>query len=243
MSWYKRIKTAGVTFSIQGSLDIGQPMMVSRIASELLRFISKLFPDIGSSLGYNDVDIDGLEDSPLGTINIYMRDDVWGKQMIQRIIDGFNQEMAGEIVVRYRTIDQSKMYGVPTIRIDVIKNDTVNREQLPEFHIHQANAYALLKLLQSEGLPVNPDQEMAGQFQIDQLDQVIDKILSNEYMIKSYEQSDENRPQLQSDFSNLNEVFQSGASAGRLKPILLQLKQMIQYIRDNQFPAQVIQFA
>ena len=97
--------------------------------------------------------LDGLEDmdKPTGVINWYYKEDSEeARRYIEMYVKQYEQEELAPLGINFSPeikFETSKMYKIPVARIRVVKNDTFQRDRLPELNVSNQNASALLKLL------------------------------------------------------------------------------------------------
>ena len=264
MNWYRRQKTAGVTFSPSGSGKMAQPMMLLDICSDLYSFGYRDIDILdGTGVGWNFIEPDGDSDytGPLGTINIYMpiyrqiqdkKTGEWRKAAIPEIdqltpkkisdlVNAYNEKQGGELVLKLKDIEQSGSRDVNVARVEVVANETVNREEIPEISLANANANNLLQLLAQHGLPVSPE-EYAGSFSA--LDYIGARQLMTQEAITGYERESYEHQDRDNEGNPVGpHITEFGLSADRLETYLKILDGMAAWIMSKDLPDKSISFA
>lgn len=151
--WFKRIiahfnKIASYTFYIKGSDRIAQPKNVQDIARTMEMWADKNIPQNLFAQISHKIAEDGFNESPTGTINWYLSNEADPNQIAQ-YIKQVGREMLSPIGIAIGNIrnETSQMFKVPVVRVDVIKNFTTSRQQLPNLNIANVNAEALFQVL------------------------------------------------------------------------------------------------
>ena len=151
MNWLQ--KTSSVTFSIADSYKISQPRTIFYIASYMNYWAHDNVPKELCADVPEVIALDGLEDmdKPTGVINWYYKEDSEeSRRYIEMYIKQYEQEELIPLGINFSPeikFETSKMYKTPVARIRVVKNDTFQRDRLPELNVSNQNASALLKLL------------------------------------------------------------------------------------------------
>lgn len=177
-------KRASVTFSPAESHRIAQPKNLISIGGDLVEFAIKSGM---SGLKWDDIDPDGNDfDKLLGTLNFYIPqkkgtydegsgkttwqdippDDRISAKEVRSLVDAFNRDKAGEVILQVGPTEMSNSRKTPVVRIKVVENKTGEYEQLPELNIAHANARMILQMLAEHGLPVDANG-LVGEFSID----------------------------------------------------------------------------
>ena len=165
MKWYQlyklsALKMASITFSLQDSHKIAQPMTLMNLSSDLVNSIWYKYKLTGPHFSpyTTDADIDGkssFEDTT-GVINFYVKANPNcpnpDPQDYAKAIDTWiaDKQEDGFIIERGQNPEKSKLLEVPVFRIKVIQNPTSELEELPYLNMAEANAYAMLTLLSLE---------------------------------------------------------------------------------------------
>jgi len=241
-NWYKKAfinKFASVTYWIEGSDKISQPMSKGDISNDLARFV---FDDLqlGQRLGftYQDFDPDmsegNISDS-LGNISIYLKNPNIKAGIIENILDKYNQHKQ-MIHLTLLNINQSGIDpSLNAARISIDKNDTVESEQLPTMNLSNSNSSALLQLLQNEG--VEGLDPYGGVIPIDTLKQALNNIEQNDFMLNTYTQE----PTEESEEGKAT-VMDFGRSYEQISRYINGLKEMIAYVDNNNLPVREINY-
>ena len=239
MNWYKKIRIASVTFSVEGSNEIAQPLHSLDVCHELINFIwYKLGVGGKTGLKMNNIEPDTSETSyndPLGRINIYMTPET-SEEEIRYIIDQYNQYKAGDIKLKFLGISESGIGRGPTARIIISENKTTEMEELPEMNVANGNAFAIIQMLANEGLNIDPN-EYGGVINIDELETIINKLEQEEYLVQPY---------VQEPTEEIGEqgatIYDQGRSYEQLSRYIDKLKEMINYIKINNLPNRNINY-
>lgn len=255
MTWYKKAKfnkKASVSFYIEDAQKIAEPMDIFKIAMDLEEFMQTQLLQEGESIGsrlgipwsvvqvgslaphYTDEDIH-KGDIFIGPLEFWLPDTNITEEMVRYIINQYNEYRYGTVVLSLDNIETQKD-GQRIAHISIVENDTQDYTRVPSMNVSQDNAIALLQMLRNEG--VNVSDDMAGYLDIDELSQAIQQIENNEYMIETYtrptyEQTEDDKPRY-TDF---------GVAQDQIMGYLQGLKQMINYIRDNDLPNNKIGYA
>lgn len=235
MNWYKNhLKIASITFSIEGTDKIAQPMNKLDIVNDLANYIFYKM-GVGKNLGmkWDDIDPDtssGDVFAPDGQINIYLRNQI-DTQTIERIINGYNKDKAGIIELQFLGINKSGLNpSLDTARILITKNKTTDFQEVPSMNLSNSNAIALLQMLANEGVSIGQDA-YSGVIDINQLDEAINRLEQEEYVMQPYTQ----RPSEETGEHGAK-MYDMGRSYEQLKRYLDGLRKMINYVRVNNLP-------
>jgi hypothetical protein len=266
MNWYKRahVKTASVTFMIEGTHNIAKPMTVLDVCSDIekyLFYVAKIHPSFG--VGWQDIDPnpdDAWE--PTGFIEFYLQNPHLKEGIIKGWVAGYNEHKAGAIVLRFVGISQSDRFkNMRQANLEVIENNTSTMEGIPQFNVANANAIALITMLQHAGLTSAQDP-YHGILNVDDLQAALKNIADNDYMIQTFTQParewrDDN---LENALNHLNDddymrqnhvqptdedddennggmrMVNYGRTAEQIRHYLAMLQQMIDYINKNNLP-------
>jgi len=241
MNWYKKaqFKTASVSFWIEGSDKIAQPMNKLDICYDLSRFIFYEL-EIGQKLGltWQDIDPDISNSSPFegtGQINIYLKNPIIKEGIIKNIIDQYNEYKAGMIILQFLEINQSGISAINTARILISKNETQSLSHIPEMNLSNYNADALLNLLSNEGM--EELDTIGGSLNVSILKDIINKIEQDDYVINTYteEPSEEH-------IENGPSLYHGGRSSEQFSEYLYILKEMIAFMERNNLPNGTINY-
>lgn len=141
-------KMASVSFYVADSHKISQPKNIHTISWDMAGWASKNIPhDIFRASPMTNLMPDGYDfDKFTGTINIYVETD---PKAVVPYVEKYIQEELQPLGIQahIRNIDTSAMNGLPTIRVEIIDNETQSVEKLPEFNIANANFDELNKML------------------------------------------------------------------------------------------------
>tara|TARA_Y100000034_G_scaffold115046_1_gene151814 strand:- start:597 stop:1352 length:756 start_codon:yes stop_codon:yes gene_type:complete len=150
MNWFKKISS--VTFIPAGTHGVAQPMNLLDLSSDLLQFAIKNQVVSGRD---NSVDVDGDWDwvSGLGIINFYLTDDATIED-VKRVVDAYNESQAGQVYIQVGRQEKSGMMAGDVVRLNVVKNTTSDREEVPEINMANANAYKIMQVLKRFGLNI-----------------------------------------------------------------------------------------
>lgn len=242
MNWYKRtnLKIASVSFWISGTDKISKPMTKLDICHDLADFIFYKL-DIGQKLGlrWNDIDPDASSGdvfSPTGNINIYLRNSAIKDGIIQGLIEQYNQYRFESIKLRFLMINKSGLnQNLNTARIMVEENKTSELQEIPEFNVANANSFALIQLLSNEGMgPLDP---YGGELDINSLKKAIQNIEQNNFVMHPYTQ-----PITTEQGENGATFIDYGRSYDQLRGYIDMLKNMINYIEQNNLPDKKINY-
>ena len=242
MNWYKRAninKLASVTFWVEGSDQITQPMTKLDICQDLAQFIFYGI-NLGQKLGFQWDDIDpdvssGDVFASTGQFNIYLRNKNIKSGIVENILNQYNEHKQ---LIELKLLEINKSGIKPdlnTARVIIVRNDTANLESLPEMNVANANANAIIQLLSNEGMgQLDP---YGGTLDSTQLKTVISNIEQNSYLLDTYtkeptEDISEGRPI----------IIDMGRSYERLKGYIDNLKKMINYIEKNNLPVKQINY-
>lgn len=258
MNWYRQNKSAGITFFPVGSEKISQPMYLLDICHDLTNY-GYYRSDIlkGTGVKLDDIEPDGDSEftGPTGIINVYMpiyrfvRDEGGGvvKQAIpeidqmtpekaQKLINGYNEDMAGEVVLQLIRVDTSNLKGIPVARVQVVENNTEDREEIPEISLSNDNAAQFLKLLAQHGLPINPE-EYGGVFSVE------DYFAARQFMTTEAIQSHERDSYDSGEESGGPRMIDSGLSSEQLNMYLRVLDDIAAWIQRSGMPDQEIAYS
>ena len=184
MNWLQKI--ASVTFSIADSYKISQPRTIFYIASYMNYWAHDNVPKELCADVPEIIALDGLEDidKPTGGINWYYKEDSEeSRRYIEMYIKQYEQEELIPLGINFSPeikFETSKMYKTPVARIRVVKNDTFQRDRLPELNVSNQNASALLKLL---GIRSEPSGSIDAS-------ELLSRILENRDKVDSYTRFD-----------------------------------------------------
>lgn len=197
MNWYLRYLTAGlfkkasITFVLEGSHKIAQPMDLLNLCSDFTNFIyyrGKLANDRFRP-GMTDIEPDGSSDysGPTGTINVYVKhnDEIseYPKAIKAWIAD---KAQEGYQIECNMQPEQSRSRHGQVFRVNIIKNPSTEYPRIPEINMSNANAYAMLRLL---GLATGDSMEdCVGRIGLEDLKNRI-KAVSQEQMQGEVQQS------------------------------------------------------
>jgi len=238
MNWFKKI--ASVTFWIEDSDKISQPMNLLDICSDISNFIyyeAKIGKDTGIRFDHIEPDTSRSQfDAPMGYINFYLHKTNIDIEYIKRVIDMYNKSRMGKIKIMVHQEEQSRARKGNVIRLEVIENDTVNYEEVPDINLSNENARALLKLLGDEGIS-NISNDLMGQLNINELKQAISDIEANDYVIQTYTQESSIERGEQGAT-----MYQGGRSIEQFRRYFEVLKQMISYVEQNNIPNRFINY-
>ena len=154
-------------------------------------------------------------------------------------------------------VDEYVERCVPTVRVDVISNDTGEIAEIPQMNISNANAHQLLNMLSTFGIEVDP-QEASGSFPADSYvlaRQLIGKEAIQDFT-RPYEESrgmgglmqdlgvseDPDSYEQEQEPSGPN-VYSFGLGADRISDYLVELDKMVAWLDQNQVPDRTIIFA
>lgn len=253
MNWYKKAKfdkRASVSFWPAGSDKISQPMTVSDICNEMIRYgwyVGKIFRE-GQGMYHDTISPDGDDYfEHLGIINIYVpesfsartdegefyRENIpvqqrLNEKQVQTLVKEFNDHMAGLVVLGDPKEDMSSG-GRVVYRVQVLENSTKDLEQVPEMNMANSNAKAILEILAQHGLNVTPS-EYAGAFSVD------------EYLGARQLMIDETLEQHERPETEESNMFGFGLSLDKINAYLDGLDQLAAWIRQNNLPDQKIVF-
>jgi len=242
MNWYKKAhlnKISSVTFWIEGSDRITQPMNKLDICNDLSEFV---FYDLklGRKLGFSssdDFDPDtssGDFNEYTGQINIYLENPAIKSGIISNILEQYNKEK--ELInLSLIEINKSGVRDVNVARVSIDKNDTVNTETIPRMNLANPNALALIQLLENEGM--GNLEKPGGSINVDSLRTVLDNIDQNRYLLQTYTQepSEETNP-------GQATMIDQGRSYERMERYINGLREMVDYIDNNNFPVKIINY-
>lgn len=167
-------KIASVTFFIDGAQKITQPMDILKICHDFAYWANQNIPHDVFKATYRNIEPDGDDyNKPTGTINIYLGDGDSPEEIKQYMESAVNEYFALlDIEVKVGATETSKAFGVPVIRMHVIRNGTFDLERLPEINMANPNAMNLLQML-----GIEPD--FAGQINARDLIQRISSARNN----------------------------------------------------------------
>jgi len=239
MNWYKKTKYSSISFWIEGSDKISQPMHALDVCGDIHKFIWYVL-GIGEEmgLGYNDIEPDTSEtdyNDPLGRINVYINPNIKEKSM-KYIVNQYNQHRLGDIKLDFLGINKSGARNSDVARIKISENNTTQFEEIPEMNMANGNAFAVFQMLANEGLPINPS-EYAGEINIDQLEIIINKLGQEEYLMQPYI-----KEPTEEEGEGGAKMYDGGRDYDRLKGYLSGLEQMINYVKTNNLPSRVINY-
>jgi len=237
MNWFKKI--ASVTFSISDSHKIAQPMDLMNIASDLVEFVFFVKGLKGLNIRYDHIvpDMSSSDISaPKGIINFYLSDPRLTLDFVKMLVNDYNKHKDPHIALEVLKEEKSGIMKYNVVRINVVKNDTIEFEHLPEFNIANSNAIALLTLLSHYGMPVK--DESVGDLDVDILEQVLNRIDAIDYdVLDSYTQD------LEESIGEHGAIsIDLGRSKEQLERYLSSLKSMVSYIRQSNMPNAEIQY-
>jgi len=277
MNWYNRLKfaamqkIASVTFYISGSHGIAKPIDMISFPNEFLLFINNVHGEIL----YSDVQIDEEGDvfAPTGDFFVFMtKENKLAEQNIDKLIQMWNKSNP-EIQLKFIDVRIHENYQTkektPYAVISVTKNETVNRERVPELNVANDNAKQLVELLQSAGVPMEGEDHYGGSF--DAMAYKRSRPLIDKQMIEIYTRPDSAHPEpgsthqmMNDDFGGqsddnisdddffgdiLNEnkskgpqMFNQGLSVEQIQRYFQVLDQMVIFIESHQIPNKTIQF-
>lgn len=246
MNWYnKQLKTASVTFSIEGAFSAAKPMHSLDVCFDLVNFVWYTLK-VGDAIRLmsNDVEPDISEtrhDDPFGKINIYMNPNIT-PEIIEYIIKEYNKHRFGSIKLKLLGTNKSSsrvVDGEPTdtARLIIEENNTTDIEQMPEMNLANGNAIALIKMLEQAGLKVGYD-DLIGSINVDELDTVIRQLEQNELTMRSYTEE---------PTEEINEqgggMYNQGRSYEQVRSYIDRLKEMINYINTHKLPNRTINYS
>ena len=238
MNWFKKI--ASVTFWIDDTDKISQPMNLLDICEDIKNFIyyeAKIGENTGIIFDSIEPDTSRSEyDGPLGYINFYLYNTNVDISYVEEAINMYNASRFNKIKIAVRGEDESGVRKGNVIRLEVIENNTVNFEQIPIMNLSNANARILLYLLRNEGVS-NISDDLMGQININELKNAIMDIESNDFVLQTYTRDttidqEEGKPTM-IDF---------GTNIEQIKRYFENLKQMINYIEQNNIPNRIINY-
>ena len=239
MNWYKKL--ASVTFWIADSDKISQPMNVLDICHDFSKFIY-YEANIGKNSGikYENVEPDTSRTSfntPLGYINFYLHNTNVDKQFVEQAVGMYNQSRLGKLKLRSHGENASASLKGNVIRIEVIENETVNFSEVPEINLSNSNATVLLDLLLQEGVG-SASGGVDGKLNVNELKNAIADIEANDYILQSYTQ----QPSVEKGLPGQPTMYEGGRNVGQFKRYFEILKQMIDYIEQNNMPNRFISY-
>ncbi len=240
MNWYKNIKIASVTFALDGTYDMAKPMHALDVCQDLVEYIWYDLK-IGETTGImlNDIEPDISEthhDDPFGRINIYMNSKIT-EETIRNIIDQYNQHKTGYIKLKFLGIDKSRIRNIDTARLIIEENETIHIEEIPTLNVANENAYAIIRMLYNEGIPIASSADLIGQIEVGALEIAIDNIEQNDYMMQAYTQKPTEEINEQS-----GGYYDQGRSYEQLKGYLEALREMINYAKMHDLPNKIINY-
>ena len=255
MNWYKQSslhKKASVTFWPSGTDKISEPLILLDICHEITQYgwyVGKIFRQ-GQAMSMDMVEPsqDSSFDAPTGIIDIFVPtkrhitdpisgkyawedipvDERFSEEQAQLLINGFNEHKAGSVVLGPPQEELSPG-GTIVYKTEVLENNTVDLERIPEINLANDNAKSLLEILQKHGLDVMPS-EYAGSFNVD--DYLGARQLMIDDTLKQYE-----RPESQE-----GNMIGFGLNLNRIQAYLDGLDQIANWIKSNNLPKQEISF-
>jgi len=248
MNWYKKAnfnKYSSVTFRIDGTEKISEPMTKEDICNDLLDYVfyntnlAEIF-----DIQWNDIDPDMSSGNPFdytGSINFYLTNKELTADIVNDIIQGYNNHKAGEIKLKVYKINKSGQYGRPgtnVARILIEQNNTVNLSKVPYINISNDNAKAFLSLLINEGLIIDGDFN-SGSFNAIQALNILNDIDQNDFVIDPYIR--QNNDNLDEEDDNV-QILDFGLSKEQIMSYIYKIKEMINYINQNNLPNKTISY-
>jgi len=241
LNWYKNIiKLASISFYIEDSHKVAQPMNLLEICFDISKFIYYVKNLKGLDMTHDHISPDTSHsrfDAPTGTINFYLSDKRVNKEFVESLIHDYNQYKYPLIEIKVGEQEKSGVSKFDVVRLHVVKNETVDIEELPSMNLANVNAALLLNLLQANGVSVDPN-ESSGVINVDELKVALDRIDQEEYQLPAYtrEPEIEDKPgQVQS--------YGFGVDISRIKRYLEGLKIIVQYIDNKNLANRNIVFA
>jgi len=238
MNWYKKI--ASVTFWIADSDKMSKPMNMLDICHDLSKFIY-YEANLGDNSGikYGNVEPDTSRtsfDSPLGYINFYLYKTNVNKQFVEKIIEMYNQSRLSKLKLVAHEENPSESRKGNVVRIEVVENQTVNFEDIPEINLSNSNAGVLLNLLSQEGVS-SVSGDLVGQLNINELKNAIADIEANDYILQTHTQEPSEE---QGEGGAM--LYNGGRSIKQFRRYFEMLKQMIDYVERYDIPNRIINY-
>jgi hypothetical protein len=238
MNWFKKI--ASVTFWVADTDKISQPMNILDICFDIVKFIyyeANIGEGSGVKSGHVEPDTSRTEfNKPLGYINFYTEGTNIDKEFVTKAIEMYNQARFDKIKIVVRGEEVSGLGRGNVVRLEVVGNNTVNLEEIPEVNITNSNAHALLSLLSQEGVS-SISGGLSGKININELKNAILDIENNDYILETHTQE---------PYQNVEEgsptVYNGGRSVDQFKSYFEKLKQMINYVEQNNIPNRFINY-
>ena len=244
MNWFKKIafkKTASVTFSIEGTYNVAQPMDLLTISSDLINFIFYVKKLKGLKITYDSIAPDTSSSdysAPTGIINFYLSDPRLNIEFVKSLISDYNEYKDPFIALDVLREEKSGVSKYNVIRINVVKNETTDIEKLPELNVSNSNAIALLTLLSHYGTPVNID-DLSGSIDVNILENAINRIDNMDVdVLDDYTQESS-----QSTGENGARAIDFGRSKQQVERYLAGLRSIINYARKENLSNAQIQYA
>lgn len=144
------IKVSSITFAPLDSHKISQPKTIFDIGNIMWYWAAKNVPEEYKPPVPEWVAMDGFDThKTTGIINWYLPPDINPELILTYINECAYTELAPlNIRVGQITLDKSGMFGIPVYRVRIIKNETVDRPQVPELNVSNMNAVNILNVLE-----------------------------------------------------------------------------------------------
>jgi len=240
-NWYKQyIKIASVSFYIEGTEKIAQPMGLLDICNDITKFIYHTKDVKGLRFTYDTISPDTSSsdfDAPTGIINFYLTDPKIDINFVKEIIQNYNKIKYPFIKIDIMKQEQSNSYVYQVVRLNVIENRTKEYEYVPEFNIANDNFHALIELLHQYGLNIDTN-EYTGSIDVNDLQKILSSLGTDDYLLEPFA----SEPSKEKGDKGMT-MIDFGRSKEQLRSYLEMLKKMIDYIKKNNLPNGKIIFA
>jgi len=239
MNWYKiaRYVSATVNFDIDGSHQIAQPMTLGDITYNMLTFAGY---ELKVKVQHNSFEVDTSRSDYFGYtgyINFYLWPELgMDEKTAINVVKRYAEKNSHRFEIKIEGYNKSNMYKTDVLRIAVTKNETQNYQELPSMNLANGNAMALLTVLRDRGVAVDV-QGLAGKIDINQLEQALSLLESNPHNLNDMTQE----PSIQQNKGKAT-VYNGGRTLEQVQGYISGLKQMVDYIRNNNLPSQYITY-
>jgi len=240
MNWFRKtIKLASVTFFIEGSENIAQPMTLLDISFDIVKFILYEKKLKGLKLTYDSISPDTSSNdyyATTGIINFYLTDPRLNKDFVTSLVEDYNKYKPN-IRVSVGPEEQSGIYKHKVIRLHIFENNTTEIEEIPSFNVSNDNARAILTLLKNNGLNIDPNS-YAGVIDVDNLKQALQQIQSEDFQIPAHTQ-----PSTTISEPGNSIITDMGRSQEQINRYLSNFAEIIKWIDKNDLPSRKINYA
>lgn len=151
--WSSILKTAGISFTIEGANKISQQKPLNELCWDLLTYMSENseYPKSATGDLYNTLVPDSSvnpDEGFEGWLNYYVHPGITPEDAKMYVEQAIQEHWLPQgIQASVEKVDTSRLMKLPTLRILVKKNDTQNLGKIPELHLNQTTGSTCLALL------------------------------------------------------------------------------------------------